>query len=160
MAVVKGGTAALLYGLINPYINNVFSLVPQVHVVKYIDNKLSKYKSLFFPLNYEEKEDYFENIFFNQDLYIEENFTNTNIYFYTGVNDEQFEDLLELHQLLDSKQCNNNIIINTSLKTHNRIVTENVPFIKSALKIITNHRFMRGPRLKRINNNVLLLKDK
>ncbi len=138
----------------------MFSLVPQVHVVKYIDNKLSKYKSLFFPLNYEEKEDYFENIFFNQDLYIEENFTNTNIYFYTGVNDEQFEDLLELHQLLDSKQCNNNIIINTSLKTHNRIVTENVPFIKSALKIITNHRFMRGPRLKRINNNVLLLKDK
>ncbi|MGW7924723.1 hypothetical protein [Staphylococcus xylosus] len=154
----KGGTAALLYGLINPNINNVFSLVPQVHVVKYINQKLLKYKTLFFPD--ENNEGYFDNIFFDKDLYDEENIKDTNIYFYTGINDEQFEDLLELYKLLDDLKCNNNIIINSSLKLHNDIVMDNTPFIKSALKIITNGAVMKGPRLKRVTSNVLLLKDK
>lgn len=156
----KGGTAALLYGLINPNINNVFSLVPQVHAVKYIDLKLSKYKSLFFPNNSIDDEEYFDKIFFNDEIYSNKVTTGTNIYIYTGINDEQFDDLLPLHQLLDEKDCNNNIIINSSMKGHNNIVMDNVPFINSALKIITLNNVMRGPRLKRINSNVLLLKDK
>lgn len=156
----KGGTAALLFGLINPKIDNVFSLVPQVHVIKYINEKLSKYKELFFPKDNNHLESYFENIFFDDEIYNQKDLSQTEIYFYTGVNDEQFEDLLELHKLLDEKKCNNNIIINTSLKLHNGIVMDNVPFIKSALKLITNDKLMKGPRLKRINSNVLLLKDK
>ncbi|WP_206749072.1 hypothetical protein, partial [Staphylococcus shinii] len=62
--------------------------------------------------------------------------------------------------LLDDLKCNNNIIINSSLKLHNDIVMDNTPFIKSALKIITNGAVMKGPRLKRVTSNVLLLKDK
>lgn len=156
----KGGSAALLFGIINPKIDNVFSLVPQVHVIKYINEKLSKYKELFFPKDNNHLESYFENIFFDDEIYNQKDLSQTEIYFYTGVNDEQFEDLLELHKLLDEKKCNNNIIINTSLKLHNGIVMDNVPFIKSALKLITNDKLMKGPRLKRINSNVLLLKDK
>lgn len=156
----KGGTAALLFGLINPNIDNVFSLVPQIHVLKYINQKLFKYKELFFPKDNNHLESYFENIFFNAEIYNKKDLSQTNIYFYTGINDEQFEDLLELHNLLDEKKCNNNIIINTSLKSHNSIVMDNIPFTKSALRIITNSKVMKGTRLKRINSNVLLLKDK
>ncbi|MFT3658936.1 hypothetical protein [Staphylococcus ureilyticus] len=78
----KGGTAAILYGLINPYINNVFSLVPQVHVIKYIDKKLSKYKSLFFPPNKMMNEDYFENIFLTM-IYIQKNLLEILIFIFT-----------------------------------------------------------------------------
>ncbi|AYU54380.1 hypothetical protein [Staphylococcus debuckii] len=156
----KGGTAALLYGLINPNINNVFSLVPQVYTIKYINLKLSKYKRLFFPKDNPENEEYFDKIFFNEEIYSDKVISDTNIYIYTGINDEQFEDLLPLHQLLDKKVCNNNIIINSSMKGHNNIVMDNVPFINSALKIITLNQVMKGPRLKRVNSNVLLLKDK
>ncbi|MDU0452556.1 hypothetical protein [Staphylococcus chromogenes] len=156
----KGGTAALLFGLINPLINNVFSLVPQIHVIKYIDKKLPKYKKLFFPEENKEIENYFEEIFFNEDLYLENNIKNTNLFFYTGINDEQFDDLLKLFHLLEKKNINNNIIINSSFKKHNDIVMDNVPFIKSALKIITLQKIMQGPRLRRITSNVLLLKDK
>lgn len=156
----KGGTAALLYGLLNPHIDNVFSLVPQIHVVDYINLRLAKYKKLFFPKQDEEIESYFDNIFFNENLYKNLSLKSTNIYFYTGVNDEQFDDLLTLNQKLDNRNCNNNIIINTSLKKHNGIVMENVPFVKSALEIITKKNFLKGPRLKRINSNTLLLKDK
>lgn len=155
----KGGTAALLYGIINPKINNVFSLVPQVHTIKYIDKKLFKYKELFIPSNNKKLEDYFDNIFFDEQIYLNPEFKNTKIYFYTGINDEQFDDLLKVHRLLDDKKCDNNIIINNSMKEHNNIVMDNVPFVRSALKLITNNACMEGPRLKRVNSNVLLLKD-
>lgn len=61
--------------------------------------------------------------------------------------------------MLEKRNINNNIIINSSFKKHNDIVMDNVPFIKSALKIITMHKKMQGPRLKQITSNVLLLKD-
>ena len=156
----KGGTGALLFGLINPLINNVFSLVPQIHVIKYINKKLPKYKKLFFPEENQEIENYFEQIFFNEDLYLEKNIQDTNLFFYTGINDEQVEDLLKLFHSLEKRNINNNIIINSSFKKHNDIVMDNVPFIKSALKIITTHKKMQGPRLREITSNVLILKDR
>lgn len=81
----KGGTAALLFGLINPLINNVFSLVPQIHVIKYIDKKLLKYKKLFFPEENKEVEKYFEEIFFNDDLYLEKNIKDTKLFSIQGL---------------------------------------------------------------------------
>ncbi|PTJ55382.1 hypothetical protein BU006_13515, partial [Mammaliicoccus sciuri] len=65
----KGGMGALIYGIKNKLINNVFSLVPQIHAVDYIDKKLSDYKKLFCPDGDKRTESYFNSIFFNPDMY-------------------------------------------------------------------------------------------
>ncbi|MEK5039896.1 hypothetical protein [Sporosarcina sp. FSL K6-3457] len=157
----KGGSGALLYGLINPRINRVFSLVPQIHPVDYIDKYLGKYRSLFFPKNNLDIELYFNNIYFNEELYKDGSHLNTKVYLYTGVGDEQYKPALEFNQFLSKKLGNDcNIIINTSLKNHNPIVLDNVPFVRSALKLIANDEIMRGPRLSNIRENILLLRDK
>ncbi|WP_192978114.1 hypothetical protein [Mammaliicoccus vitulinus] len=156
----KGGTGALIYGIKNPLINNVFALVPQIHAVDYIDQKLSAFKKLFFPNDDKTTENYFNNIFFNEELYQESNYRNTNIYVYTGVGDEQFNEALKFNKYLNDKNINNNIIINSSLKRHNEIVMDNVPFVRSALKLVALEKVMKGPRLYNIDDNILILKDK
>ncbi|MBO1218482.1 hypothetical protein [Mammaliicoccus sciuri] len=156
----KGGTGALIYGIKNKLINNVFSLVPQIHAVDYIDKKLSDYKKLFFPDGDKKTENYFNSIFFNPDMYNEKNCENTNIFLYTGVGDEQFNETLEFNKYLNNKNINNNIIINSSLKKHNEIVMDNVPFVRSALKLIALRKEMKGPRLYNIDDNILILRDK
>ncbi len=156
----KGGTGALIYGIRNPLINNVFSLVPQIKSVDYIDKWLSPYKKLFFPQKNEEIENYFNDIFFNPELYQEKNYVNTNIYLYTGVGDEQFTEALLFNMYLNDKEINNNIIINSSLKKHNEIVMDNVPFVRSALKLIALKEIVKGPRLYNIKENIQILKDK
>lgn len=157
----KGGSGALLYGLINPKIDKVFSLVPQIRPIDYIKKYLDKYKGLFFPHENMELEEYFNNIFFNEELYKEGNHINTKVYLYTGVGDEQYKPALEFNKFLSEKIGNkSNIIINTSLKKHNEIVTENVPFVKSALKLIATDSEMKGPRISNIRDNIMLLRDK
>lgn len=157
----KGGAGALLYGLINPKIDRVFSLVPQIHPINYIDKYLKKYKRLFFPHQDIEIEKYFNNIFFNEDLYKDGNHLNTKVYLYTGIGDEQYKPALEFNKFLSEKiGSKSNIIINTSLKKHNPIVIENVPFVKSALKLIATDSEMKGPRLSNIRDNIMLLRDK
>jgi len=156
----KGGTGALIYGIKNPLINNVFALVPQIHAVDYIDRKLSPYKKLFFPNTDNNIENYFNNILFNDDFYKDTNYLNTTIYIYTGMGDEQFKETLKFNQYLKKIDVDNNIIINTSMKKHNEIVMENVPFVRSALKLIALNKTMKGPRLLNIDDDILLLKDK
>ena len=46
------------------------------------------------------------------------------------------------------------------MKKHNEIVMENVPFVRSALKLIALNKTMKGPRLLNIDDDILLLKDK
>ncbi|CAG7914649.1 hypothetical protein SSCS72_02450 [Mammaliicoccus sciuri] len=60
--------------------------------------------------------------------------------------DEQFNETLGFNKYLNEK-INNNIIINSSLKKHNEIVMDNVPFVGSALKLIALRKEMKGPRL-------------
>ncbi|WP_201627273.1 hypothetical protein [Psychrobacter immobilis] len=156
----KGGTGALLYGIKNPYINRVFSVVPQIHSVQYIDTYFEKYKKLFFPKDDIDNEEYFNNIFYNEDLYCEENYRNTSVYIYTGVGDEQFQAALDFNNFLGKKNIDNNIIINSSQKKHTPIVMDNVPFVRSALKIIHNGDVMRGPRLFNVDRRSYILKDK
>lgn len=156
----KGGTGALLYGIKNPYIDNVFSVVPQIHSVQYIDTYFKKYKKLFFPDSCLETEEYFNNIFYNENIYCEENYKNTKVYIYTGVGDEQFQEALHFNTFLGKKSIDNNIIINSSHKKHTPIVMDNVPFVRSALKIIHNRDVLRGPRLFNVDRRSYILKDK
>ncbi|PTJ59741.1 hypothetical protein BU006_06260, partial [Mammaliicoccus sciuri] len=78
----------------------------------------------------------------------------------TGVGDEQFNETLKFNKYLNDKNINNNIIINSSLKKHNEIVMDNVPFVRSALKLIALRKEMKGPRLYNIDDNILILRDK
>lgn len=94
-------------------------------------------------------------------MYKEGNHINTKVYLYTGIGDEQYKPVLEFNQFLSEKiGSKSNIIINTSLKKHNPIVIENVPFVRSALKLIATDSEMKGPRLSNIRDNILLLRDK
>lgn len=156
----KGGTGALLYGIKNPLINNVFSAVPQIHAVKYIDTYFKRYKELFFPEKSIKTENYFNNIFYNENIYSEESYKDTNIYIYTGVGDEQFQEALDFNIFLSTKNINNNVIINSSQKRHTPIVMDNIPFIRSALKIIHSRDVLKGPRLFNIDRRSYILNDK
>lgn len=131
----KGGTGALLYGLINPMIKKVFALVPQIRVVSYIEKHMKRYWTLFFPTHSPEIESYINEIFFNELTYEKILNHNKDIYLYTGVGDEQFEESMRLHQLLSQKILKSNIIINISFKGHNPLVLDNLPFIESTLNM-------------------------
>jgi hypothetical protein len=155
----KGGTGALLYGLLNPKINNVFSLVPQVHSIKYIEKHMKRYKSLFFPTPDPQFEQYLDNIFFEPDLYKSENCYNTTIYLYTGLEDEQFNETVQLSKFLKSKVKGNNMIINTSSKRHTPLVMDNLDFIFNLLNAITMKQKVSEKKLIKLGSGLSLFKD-
>jgi hypothetical protein len=155
----KGGTAALLYGLINPNIKAVFSLVPQVNSIKYIDKYMKKYKSLFFPTANPVLEKYFDDIFFNPDIYNAENCYNTKIYLYTGIGDDQFSETIKLSDLLKTKVRSHSLIINTSQKKHTPLVMDNVGFIFNLLNAIINKTKVSEAKLIKISSGTFLFKD-
>ncbi|SHE14117.1 Uncharacterised protein [Chlamydia abortus] len=156
----KGGTGALLYGLINPMINKTLALVPQVKVVDYIEKHMKKYKILFFP----EKSNIFEKdmneIFFNETIYNNGFTLNKEIYLYTGIEDDQFEEAVQLSLFLNDKVQNNNFFINTSYKEHNLIVLDNLDFIEKLLRAIIHDQKITDERIISIREGIFLLKDK
>ncbi|WP_257009365.1 hypothetical protein [Bacillus sp. 7884-1] len=155
----KGGTGALLYGLLNPKINNVFSLVPQVHSIKYIEKHMKRYKSLFFPTPDPQFEQYIDNIFFEPDLYKSENCYNTTIHLYTGLEDEQFNETVQLSKFLKSKVKGNNMIINTSSKRHTPLVMDNLDFIFNLINAITMKQKVSEKKLIKLGSGLSLFKD-
>lgn len=154
----KGGTAALLFGIQNPYITDVFSLVPQIHVVDYIEKHLSKYKNVMFPVHDEKFECKINQVFFNKKIFNKKN-KNTNIFVYTGLNDEQFPDLINFEKTIPSYFERFKIIVNTSDKEHTPMVVSNKRFIYSALRLISTGEELKGPRVKTINDRFSLLID-
>lgn len=156
----KGGTGSLLYGIMNPKIDSVFAMVPQTHPVDYLDKKLAPFKSLFFPDGDKEKEQYFNRLLFNDEIYQGNHHQNTTFYLYTGIEDEQFKEALELNRFLNQRVKNNHIIINTSDKLHNPLIMDNVPFVQKTLQAVAEGKRPKDPRLVQLRKGMFLLKDK
>ncbi|EIA20837.1 hypothetical protein [Listeria fleischmannii] len=127
----KGGTGALLYGLINPFITDVFSLVPQIRVADYINTLCPNEKSLFFANDaiFEQK---VNNLFFSPQIYQQK--PSCKIYFYTGLQDIQFADLLEYRTFLRQQNVQSTIFLNRGNERHTRLVNQYTPFIFSVLE--------------------------
>ncbi|MGN7384066.1 hypothetical protein [Paenibacillus sp. SAFN-117] len=141
-------------------INKTLALVPQVKVVDYIEKHMKKYKILFFP----EKSNIFEKdmneIFFNETIYNNGFTLNKEIYLYTGIEDDQFEEAVQLSLFLNDKVQNNNFFINTSYKEHNLIVLDNLDFIEKLLRAIIHDQKITDERIISIREGIFLLKDK
>jgi hypothetical protein len=158
----KGGYGALLYGLINSKINTVFTMVPQIEAVTYIDNHYSRWKKLFFPNKDIAIESKVNNIFFDNEFYNgrEDIIYKTNVFLYTGVKDEQYLQQVRFDEFFDGKIKNKNLIVNTSNENHGAIVVDNQDFIYAMLKALYNKKRVNSERLKFIKRGLFVLDKK
>lgn len=152
----KGGTGALIYGLTNPYVTNVFSLVPQIHVSSFINNLCPKEKSIFFG-----KDIYFEEqvnqFFYNPLLYTHKH--TSKILFYTGIKDIQFKELIQYRDFLYAKGIANEMILNRTNERHTRLVNQFTPFIFSVLEgIIDNDIYTDNVYSVNISKDIRIIK--
>lgn len=154
----KGGSGALLYGLINENINSVFTLVPQINMVQYINKYMAKYKKLLFPNDNLEFEKKINNIFYDENIYKTKK--QCSIYMYTGISDGEFNETLKLDNLFRKHSLNSNLIINISEKRHTPLVKDNIEFIYKMLGAIVNKSRIDEDRLIKIARGKFLLKDK
>lgn len=152
----KGGTGALLYGLINPFITDVFSLVPQINVSTFINKLCPNEKSLFFHNNLEfEKK--VNDMFYSSNLY--KVYSRTNINFYTGIQDIQFYNLLEYRKFLKDKNIGSNFYLNRSDEKHTRLVNQYTDFIYGFLEDLIEEEDRRTNRLTyQVSKDCFILK--
>ncbi|MBC1795849.1 hypothetical protein HCA55_03880 [Listeria booriae] len=152
----KGGTGALVYGILNKYVTDVFALVPQVKVSTFI-NKYHRHEKKAFYRGNERLEQEIDQFFFDEKHYSNETMKNTNFYLYTGKNDMQFKDVLALKDLLQKHDIRTVLIVNTSKKTHSPLVIEHTDFVYGTLQDINENRALQNRELTRLNDDAYLL---
>jgi hypothetical protein len=140
----KGGTGALLYGIINPLITEVFSLVPQIHVANFINKLCPNEKSLFFQndLTFENE---VNNLFYFPDLY--KKMSSTNFHFYTGIQDIQFYSLMEYREFLKKQDITSTLFFNRSEERHTKLVNQYTEFIYGFLEDLISEENRRTIQL-------------
>lgn len=153
----KGGTGALIYGLMNPLITDVFSLIPQIYVARFINKLCPDEKSLFFGTKkgFEKQVD---TILFSDALY--RNYTKKKLYFYTGTLDIQFDALMKYRKFLSKKGIDSELFLNRSDERHTRLVNQYTPFIFGVLEDLIDQSERRiEQQVITINPSVRLLKE-
>lgn len=133
----KGGSGALLHGLLSPYVNNIFALVPQINVTRYVSMHLPIIKPLLLPnkINEDNMKDIFNFIDFSKIS------RKKHVFLYTGIFDEQFGELNSFAKSLPSDLVSITRLINVERKKHSPIVNDNLDFIYQIInKILVNRR--------------------
>lgn len=153
----KGGTGALLYGMLNKHITHVFAMVPQIKVATYINKYYTEYRDLFFGENFtEQKVTQIDSLLFSDKVKL--NQKNTIFYIYTGINDDQFNDILKYSNYLKEITKSNNLIINISEEKHSPIVTNNTDFVYNLLEAISEGKSVNEKRLIKLMKGYFLFK--
>ncbi|MBC1499186.1 hypothetical protein HB943_01135 [Listeria weihenstephanensis] len=152
----KGGTGALVYGVLNKYVTDVFALVPQVKVSTFINKYHPNEKEAFYRGN-EKLEQEMDQFFFDERHYVSEAVKNTNFYLYTGKHDMQFQDVMALKDLLQNHDIRTVLIVNTSKKTHSPLVVEHTDFVYQTLQNINENRVLQSAELTRLNDDAYVL---
>lgn len=153
----KGGTGALLYGLLNPHITDVFSLVPQIHVSDFINTLCQAEKSLFFAED-EQFEKQVNQFFYSPSLYQTKSECNLN--FYTGLNDIQFEALVQYRLFLQEHGVKSQLFINRGEEKHTRLVNQYTSFIFAVLEDLIRREKKRTEKTSvQVESGVHLLKQ-
>ncbi len=151
----KGGTAALLYGMLNRHITHVLSLVPQIEIGRYWRKYFKDYMQLILGSNNPEtKELYLNELMYSDEIKIHTQ--DTIFYTYTGIKDDQFAQIVKFHNswIGDSKHS---LIVNTSNQRHTPLVTENLDFIYDCLQSFVEYRPIVNKSLIRTGNESYLL---
>lgn len=152
----KGGTGALLYGLINPHITDVLSLVPQIQVADFINALCPNEKSLFFSGD-EIFEKQVNQLFYSSALYRKKN--NCRISFYTGISDIQFTQLIHYRQFLKEQGISTNLYLNRGNEKHTRLVNQYTPYIHGALEdLIRNEQKRTKQQTIYLDSDIYFLK--
>ena len=151
----KGGTGALIHGLLSPYISKVFSLVPQIDINEYVNKHLPMLKPLIYADN---RESINENIMSDINNFIDPlNITRKKtIFFYTGVSDEQFKETKRFSEKIASDKVSSTLIINVEKKKHSPMVMDNVDFIENLLKSILSNKRTKDKNLFQLEPKTFL----
>ncbi|EUJ23611.1 hypothetical protein HB852_11180 [Listeria grandensis] len=152
----KGGTGALVYGVLNRYITDVFALVPQVKVSSFIDRYHPTEKEAFYRGN-TALEGEIDTFFFNSKNYQPDVIKNTTFHLYTGKNDMQFAELMALKDYLQEQDVRVKVIINSYRKSHSPLVTEHTNLIYRTIRDINESRPFGFPELIRLNDDAYML---
>ncbi|KGL39087.1 hypothetical protein BMT55_00860 [Listeria newyorkensis] len=152
----KGGTGALVYGVLNPYITDVFSLVPQVKVSNFIDRYHATEKEAFYRGNTELEEEV-DTFFFDPKNYQQEAIKNTTFHLYTGKNDMQFAELMAFKDYLQAHNVRVKMIVNSFRKSHSPLVTEHTELVYQTIRDINESRTLTSPELIRLNDDAYMI---
>lgn len=132
----KGGSGALVHGILSPYVNRIFALVPQIDVTKFIDIHFPLLKPLIFPNKDDEVN---QNNMHNILNFIDFSKVNRRktIFLYTSIFDEQFQELNSLMKAESNKLISITRMINVERKNHSSAVFDNLSFIYQVLTNVT-----------------------
>lgn len=141
----KGGTASLLYGMLNRYITHVFALVPQIEIARYWRKYLSEHVHLILgSVDPKRKELGLNSLLSSHE--VRQHVEGTQFYTYTGVKDDQFRQIMKFHREWTGPAAHN-LIVNTSPLRHTPLVSENTDFLYETLRSFVEARPIADPRL-------------
>lgn len=151
----KGGTGALLHGLINPYVNKIMSLVPQVDVARYLDMHLPMLKQFMMSEDLGKiNKDSLGNILNFIDIpHIKKKKT---VFLYTGVLDEQFLEIYNLSKEISSSHISSTLIVNVQKKKHSAIVMDNLVLINQLIDNILCSQRTKNVNLLKIKSKLFV----
>ncbi|WP_270305995.1 hypothetical protein [Enterococcus faecalis] len=151
----KGGTGALIHGLISPYISKIFTLVPQINITRYIEEHLPEIKHLLMPMESKEcNEELMGNIMNYLD--ISKIKRRKTVFFYTGILDEQFAETRLFSRKISSELISSTLIMNVERKGHSPMIMDNVEFIEKVLSNILNQTRTEDDDLFKIDPKTFL----
>ncbi len=151
----KGGSAALLYGMMNRHISHVFSCVPQIEIATYWRTYLPHLIDLILGETDPDLRERELNELFWDDS-IRQHVQHTKFLLYTGVCDNQFDQLMKFRREWDGP-APLNIILNTSDEIHGAIVSKHRDLIHEVLFSLVEDRPISHTQLAPFSEDVHVL---
>jgi len=133
----KGGTGSLLLGMMNKYATHIFSLVPQIEVGRYISKLYGVYSYLF--LNNDPLVELQANLVIPQISQQSEISKSKKFVIYTGENDEQFKNIIQIYNTLLRRNIDVTLLYNPSKEAHTPLVTNHSEKLQQTLLNLTSH---------------------
>ncbi|SQC56805.1 Uncharacterised protein [Listeria newyorkensis] len=149
----KGGVGSTLYGLINPYVTKVFGMVPDLRISTPAYGKSGQ--KLFFNNNigFEEKVRDFPKLLSDYSVAIE----NKKFYYYTGIRDYGFRQLIELNKYL-CKEYNydSHLIVMPTADTHSPLIKNHTNLINHIIDTVVHECPLDDELFLEVGGNVYL----
>lgn len=150
----KGGAGAILMALHNNFIDKVFAMVPDLRIST--DGFGDSGKHLFFN---DDKifEEQVKNIFKSDTIfeYVEHAIKKPNFYFFTGVRDYGFKELVNFHRKLNEKlNINSQLLILPTPELHNPLIKNHTNLVTSLIQNLDQEKIWREDEFTSVASNV------
>ncbi|CAM4066295.1 hypothetical protein LIBO111022_02825 [Listeria booriae] len=149
----KGGVGSTLYGLINPYVTKVFGMVPDLRISTAPYGESGR--KLFFnnDANFEKKVKDFQGLLSSYPVTVE----NKKFYFYTGMRDYGFQQLVELNKYLYRKYgYDSHLIIMPTPDSHGPLIKEHANLINHIIHDVINDIPLENELFLELGGNIYL----